>query len=113
MHQCNCSSHGPNVITRRAFLDRNFKAGLGVALSTLVDIPLVMKRALAEGTIGLQGKKLLFTWLRGANDAINSLIPIQDSAYNADLTPATGTVIRPNLAIAKEGLPNDYSSTTG
>src|SRR2546422_1948550 len=67
-----------NIITRRAFLDRSFKVGLGVALSTLVDIPLVVKRALAEGTIGLNGKKLLFIFLRGANDSLNSVIPIQD-----------------------------------
>src|SRR5213082_1857852 len=70
-----------NIITRRGFLDRSFKIGLGVALSTLVDIPLVVKRALAEGTIGKNGKKLLFIFLRGANDSLNSVIPIQDTAY--------------------------------
>lgn len=70
-----------NIITRRAFLDQSFKVGLGVALSTLVDIPIVVKRALAEGNIGLNGKKLLFIFLRGANDGLNSLIPIQDPAY--------------------------------
>src|SRR5437762_1937685 len=84
-----------NLITRRGFLDRSLKVGLGVALSTLVDIPLVVKRALAEGTIGVpdangKTKKLLFIFLRGANDALNSVIPIQDTAY------ATS---RPNLAI--------------
>src|SRR5438876_8638341 len=89
-----------NIITRRGFLDRSFKIGLGVALSTLVDIPFVMKRALAEGTIGLPGadgkvKKMLFIFLRGANDALNSVIPIQDSAY--------GIGIRPNIAIPKDG----------
>src|SRR2546425_7270267 len=62
-----------NILTRRGFFDRSFKLGLGVALSTLVDIPLVVKRALAEGTIGVPGangktKKLLFIFLRGAND---------------------------------------------
>ena len=70
-----------NIITRRGFLDRSFKVGLGVALSTLVDIPLVVRRALAEGTIGLNGKKLFFIFLRGANDSLNSVIPIQDTAY--------------------------------
>ncbi|MGI8965326.1 MAG: hypothetical protein ACR2H1_04465, partial [Limisphaerales bacterium] len=70
-----------NIITRRGFFERSMKIGLGVALATLTDIPLVMKRALAEGTIGT-GKKILFIFLRGANDALNSVIPIQDSAYN-------------------------------
>src|SRR5204862_3422944 len=54
---------------------------MAIALSTLVDIPMVMKRALAEGSIGLNGKKLLFIWLRGANDGLNSVIPILDGAY--------------------------------
>src|SRR5947208_17069388 len=93
-----------NILTRRGFLDRSFKIGMGVALSTLVDIPFVMKRALAEGSIGLNGKKLLFVFLRGANDGLNSLIPIQDSAYN--LTN------RPNLMIPPDGTV-DYSTATG
>src|SRR5688572_16613552 len=71
-----------NLLTRRGFLDRSFKVGLGVALSTLVDIPLVMKRALAQGNIGRNGKKMLFIFLRGANDGLNSVIPLLDSAYN-------------------------------
>src|SRR5437660_11066304 len=88
-----------NIITRRGFLDRSFKIGLGVALSTLVDIPLVMKRALAEGTIGKNGKKLLFIFLRGANDGLNSVIPIQYPAYMTS---------RPNIGMPKDPLP-DYS----
>src|SRR5436309_11123539 len=98
-----------NILTRRGFFDRSFKLGLGVALSTLVDIPLVVKRALAEGTIGVPGangktKKLLFIFLRGANDALNSVIPIQDTAYN--LTN------RPTLMIPKA--PGaDYVATGG
>src|SRR5436190_20500612 len=101
-----------HILTRRGFLDRSVKLGLGVALSTLVDIPFVVKRALAEGNIGLNNKKLLFIFLRGANDSLNSLIPIQDSAYNTDLNPSTGTVIRPDIAIAKD-VKNavDYSAT--
>src|SRR5579885_2675482 len=78
-----------NLITRRGFFDRSFKLGLGVALSTLTDIPFVMKRALAEGNIGLNGKKLLFIFLRGANDSLNSVIPIQDPAYLAS-RPVSG-----------------------
>jgi uncharacterized protein (DUF1501 family) len=111
--------HSYHILTRRGFLDRSFKIGLGVALATLTDIPLIMKRALAEGTIGLNGKKLLFIFLRGANDSLNSVIPIEDSAYNGDIYPGTGTVIRPNLAIAKDGaldysVPDQcYFATTG
>lgn len=93
-----------NLITRRGFLSRSMKVGLGVALSTLTDIPFVMKQALAEGNIGLNGKKLLFIFLRGANDGLNTLIPVQDSAYN--------TTNRPNILIPKDpGL--DYSAATG
>src|SRR5438445_11193719 len=92
-----------DILTRRAFLDRSFKVGLCVALSTLVDIPFVVKRALAEGNIGLNGKKILFIFLRGANDSLNSVIPILDSGYNTDINPATGTVVRPNIAIGKDG----------
>lgn len=82
-----------HILTRRSFLDRSLKTSLAVALGTLTDIPFVMKRALAEGSIGLNGKKLLFIWLRGANDALNSVIPIQDSTYST---------IRPNIGIAKD-----------
>jgi uncharacterized protein (DUF1501 family) len=70
-----------SFLSRRSFLGRSFKASLAVGLSTLLDIPLVIKRALAEGTIGLEGKKLLFLWLRGANDGLNSVIPVEDPAY--------------------------------
>ncbi|HVY70697.1 MAG TPA: DUF1501 domain-containing protein, partial [Verrucomicrobiae bacterium] len=92
-----------NVINRRRFLDQSMKASLGVALSTLVNIPLVMKQALAQsqGSIGRNGKKFLFVFLRGANDGLNSLIPIQDSAYN--LTN------RPTLMIPKDP-GTDYSA---
>jgi uncharacterized protein (DUF1501 family) len=79
--------HQFNILSRRSFFDRTFKAGMGVALSTLVDIPFLMKRALAEGTIGRNGKKILFIFLRGANDGINSVIPVRDSAYNATHRP--------------------------
>src|SRR5213593_1321271 len=90
-----------NILSRRSFLDRSFKTSLAVALSTLVDIPFVMKRALAEGSIGLNGKKLLFIWLRGANDALNSAIPVLDTAY----APS-----RPTLSIPAPAA-NNYGQT--
>lgn len=89
-----------NLYSRRVFLDRSFKTGLAVALSTLTDIPFVMKRALAEGSIGLNGKKVLFIWLRFGNDGLNSLIPIEDVAYTGD--GGSLASIRPTIAIAKD-----------
>jgi uncharacterized protein (DUF1501 family) len=91
-----------NILSRRSFLDRSMKTGIAVALSTLVDIPLVMKRALAEGTIGT-GKKLLFIWLRGANDGLNSLIPMGDGAYAG---------ARPTLQILQGPTSSDGASNT-
>ena len=91
-----------SILTRRDFLSHSMKLGLGVALSTLVDIPMVMKRALAEGTIGRNGKKLLFIFLRGANDGLNSLVPIQDPAYQAN---------RPIIYIPKDSPATDYTVT--
>ena len=82
-----------NIITRRGFFDRSMKVGLGVALSTLTDIPFVMKRALAEGNIGLNGKKLLFIFLRGGMDGLNTVIPVGDPAY-ATSRPTTGIGIQ-------------------
>lgn len=93
--------HHFNILNRRAFLGTAAKAGMAAALASLVDIPLVMKRALAEGTIGLNGKKLLFIWLRGANDGLNSLVPILDPAY-ATARPSGGTNI---------GIPMDPGTT--
>jgi uncharacterized protein (DUF1501 family) len=89
-----------NLITRRGFLGTTVKSSLAVALSTLVDIPFVMKRALAEGSIGLNGKKILFIWLRGANDGLNSLVPMGDPAYvNLASAPNYPSSIRPSLRI--------------
>ncbi|MBM3815302.1 MAG: DUF1501 domain-containing protein [Acidimicrobiia bacterium] len=90
------------IINRRSFFDRSLKLGMATALSTLVDIPWVVKQAMAQtqGRIGLNGKKLLFVFLRGANDGLNSVIPIQDPAYN--------TTNRPTLVIPKDAA-TDYS----
>src|SRR6266850_4341094 len=91
--------HNFNVLSRRSFLDRSVKLGLATALATLTDIPFVMKRALAEGNIGLNGKKVLFIWLRFGNDGLNNIIPIQDPEYAA---------IRSTIEIPKDSI--DYST---
>ena len=96
-----------NVYSRRSFLDRSVKTSLGVALATLTDIPFAMKRALAEGSIGKNGKKVLFIWLRFGNDGLNNILPIEDSTYAS---------IRPTIGIGKDpvvGTDPTYYSTPG
>ena len=95
-----------NFITRRGFLSQTTKAGIVAGLASLTDIPLVVKRALAEGSIGANGKKVFFIWLRGANDALNSVIPIQDSAY-ASSRPTIGIPKDPGTNYATAG-PADF-----
>src|SRR3954470_11906073 len=91
-----------HIHTRRDFLSTVAKTGAVAALASLTDIPLVMKKALAATPgLGTNGKKLLFIFLRGANDSLNSVIPIQDTGYASS---------RPTLAIPKDaGI--DYSAT--
>ena len=91
--------HQINLITRRGFLDHSMKVGLAAALATLTDIPLVIKSALAAGGIGVGGKKMLFIFLRGANDGLNSVIPANDPLY---------ATVRPNIKITPDG-GTDYS----
>ncbi len=79
-----------NILTRRDFLSYASKAGMSAALASLIDIPLVAKRALAaDNSLGRNGKKLLFVFLRGANDGLNSVVPVQDPAYYTS-RPTTG-----------------------
>jgi uncharacterized protein (DUF1501 family) len=83
-----------HIQTRRDFISSALKFGAFSALASLSNIPFVMKQALAaDSTLGLNGKKLLFIFLRGANDSLNSVIPIQDSGY----APS-----RPTLGIQKD-----------
>src|SRR5688572_11306038 len=72
-----------NVITRRSFMKASAKAAMAAGLASMANIPLFLQRALAEGNIGISGKKLLFIFLRGGNDGINNIIPIQDPSYAA------------------------------
>jgi uncharacterized protein (DUF1501 family) len=83
-----------NILTRRDFMSYAGKLGIASALASLVDIPLVAKRALAQqNALGRNGKKVLFIFLRGANDALNSVVPVEDPAYYTS---------RPNIAIPKD-----------
>src|ERR1041385_3139627 len=73
-----------NIITRRSFLKASFQTAAALGLASLTNIPPFLKRALAEGNIGTSGKKLLFIFLRGGNDGVNNIIPIQDPSYAAN-----------------------------
>ena len=105
-----------NIITRRTFLGHSAKVGIAAAIGSLVDIPFVMKRALAEGSIGMNGKKVLFIWLRGANDGLNSVIPAGDAQYGIDIRPnlavPTGTAWQSNTGGA-EFIPSGAGATFG
>jgi uncharacterized protein (DUF1501 family) len=88
--------NAPQILTRRNFLSTATGLAATAALSSLTDVPLFVQKALAEGGLGQPGangrvKKLLFIFLRGANDGLNSVIPHGDDAY--------GPKIRDNIAI--------------
>src|SRR4051812_41313397 len=92
-----------NIINRRSFMKTGLKAAAAAGLVSLTHIPPFLRQALADGNIGISGKKLLFIFLRGGNDGINNIIPIQDPAYAVNR--------------ATIGLPKDpdsfYTDTTG
>ena len=44
-----------NIITRRSFLKAGFQATAALGLASLTTIPPFLKRALAEGNIGING----------------------------------------------------------
>ncbi len=95
-----------NIHTRRSFLEKCALAGATMGLASLVNTPLFLRRALAEGTIG-QGspkKKLLFVFLRGGQDALNTCIPILDNSYSEQ---------RSSLYIPRTGQTSATDNTTG
>src|SRR6185295_572960 len=101
-----------NILSRRTFLSRTFRAGAALGLAALTQVPPFARRALAENGIGLNGKKLLFLFLRGANDALNSCLPVKDTAFTQ--------AIRPNIWIPQETPsyydmpgPCDFSAASG
>jgi uncharacterized protein (DUF1501 family) len=73
-----------NVITRRSFMKAGAQAAAAAGLASMVNIPLFLQQALAQGNIDIAKKKLLFIFLRGGNDGLNNIIPIQDPSYQAN-----------------------------
>lgn len=71
-----------NILTRRTFLDRALRLALGTVAAAAANVPLVLQRALADGTIPAGTRKVLFIFLRGGNDGLNTIIPWGDDAYS-------------------------------
>jgi uncharacterized protein (DUF1501 family) len=74
----------PQILSRRSFLKTSVQTAAALGLASLVNIPPFLRRALADGSIGANGKKLLFIFLRGGNDGVNNVIPIMDPSYAAN-----------------------------
>jgi uncharacterized protein (DUF1501 family) len=86
----------PNIITRRSFFSQMGRGAVGVGLASLMNIPPFLKHALAEGSIGINGKKLIFIFLRGGNDGVNSVIPVFDPSYRGTNNANRGLLAIPN-----------------
>lgn len=71
-----------NIYSRRSFLERLTLAGAAGGLASLLNVPPFVRRALAEGSIGTNGKKLIFLWLRFGADGLNMVIPSLDDTYS-------------------------------
>ena len=76
-----------NILTRRTFLERSLQVALGATASAFLNIPSCLHRALAQGAVPLRNKKVLFIFLRGGNDGLNTIIPWGDDAYNKTTRP--------------------------
>ncbi|MFM1769206.1 MAG: hypothetical protein RJA22_1735 [Verrucomicrobiota bacterium] len=70
-----------HILNRRSFLKTGAGGAFTLGLASLLNTPPFLRQALAEGSIGLNGKKLIFIFLRGGNDGVNNIIPVLDPSY--------------------------------
>jgi uncharacterized protein (DUF1501 family) len=99
----------PDILTRRSFLSTTTGMAAVAALGSLTNVPLFVQKAIADGTIGRPDasgrvKKLLFIFLRGANDGLNNVIPHGDDAY-ATVRPTIGLPVDPVQSWTFRGRP--------
>lgn len=76
-----------NILTRRGFFERSIQAALAAAATSYLGIPSFLRRAMAQGQLPDGTKKILFIFLRGGNDGLNTIVPWADSAYNTTNRP--------------------------
>ena len=76
-----------NILTRRYFMKQSALASAGIAIGSMLNVPGFVRRALAQETFGWNGNKLLFIFLRGGNDSLNTIIPSGDPAYDPIMRP--------------------------
>lgn len=95
-----------NIITRRSFLNHSVRAALAAAASAHLAIPSIVKRAMAANTLKGGNKKLLFVFLRGGNDGINTIIPSADDAYSLQNRPSLYIPGPDRLATASGRIPD-------
>lgn len=78
-----------HIVTRRQFMKRGLAGAIGTALGSMLNVPGFLRSALADETgITWNGNKLLFIFLRGGNDSLNTVMPSLDDAFNAALRPS-------------------------
>jgi uncharacterized protein (DUF1501 family) len=78
-----------HIITRRSFMKRGLAGAIGAALGSMLNVPGFLRRAMADDQgIVWNGNKILFIFLRGGNDALNTIVPSGDDAYTASLRPS-------------------------
>lgn len=93
-----------NIITRRSFLKTGVGGAFTLGLASLLNVPPFLRQALAEGTVGVNGKKLIFLFLRGGNDGVNNIIPVLDPSYHGQ---------RATIGIPKHSTGDGYYTGTG
>lgn len=80
--------NAPQPITRRGFLDRGLRLALGASAAAALQTPAFLRRALAAGALPSGARKLLFIFLRGGNDSVNTVVPWGDDAYSPRRRPS-------------------------